>query len=517
MNGDQQKTRALEILREIGPEGVVSNRFDLSAATARLQTDLDLGEKAVASILSELRANGLIEIARRPGFAQIYHTRISEGGVRYLERLEIREEKLRAGALQSGDSVGATHMKYDVFIAHASEDKRDFVAPLADALKNRGLNVWYDDFALQVGDSISKKIDEGLRDSRYGVVVLSPAFFNKNWPEKEYRALVALQAVILPIWHGVGYNDVVTYSPLLADIKALSSSDDFDNVVEALIAKVRPDLTRRKTTLEAVGEQGAPTQKAGESTRETPFFTVRLGRAENDRIRGWIRNSGGGVATNVRITLAALPILEWGSIDVGDREELNFFWDLFAEGYDGVAILEFTDKYGKKWEQRSIVQSPTLANNIAHDYVLAQFGPAQEIDEYAPRRAEAFGDGNEPRFHIDLKLAREATGCLAKGTIANVGPMLSRNTRLDFPCLGKRRLGDFASGAVKQISAPLNLPAPGAQVSSGIGAVEYEGANKIYRQEARVEFPAANDIRETYNVRQFSAPRIVTTFSIPDE
>ena len=35
---------------------------------------------------------------------------------------------------------------YDVFIAHASEDKEAVARPLANALRNAGLVVWYDEF-----------------------------------------------------------------------------------------------------------------------------------------------------------------------------------------------------------------------------------------------------------------------------------------------------------------------------------------------------------------------------------
>ena len=38
--------------------------------------------------------------------------------------------------------------KYEIFISHASEDKDDFVRPLAQALVEEGLSVWYDEFEL---------------------------------------------------------------------------------------------------------------------------------------------------------------------------------------------------------------------------------------------------------------------------------------------------------------------------------------------------------------------------------
>ena len=46
-----------------------------------------------------------------------------------------------------------------LFISHASEEKADFVRPLAHALKKQGLRVWYDEFSLKPGDSLRRSID----------------------------------------------------------------------------------------------------------------------------------------------------------------------------------------------------------------------------------------------------------------------------------------------------------------------------------------------------------------------
>lgn len=93
--------------------------------------------------------------------------------------------------------------EYDVFISHASEDKDAVVRPLANALRNGGLRVWFDEFELRIGDSLRRKIDHGLATSRFGVVVLSHAFFGKGWTNYELDGIVTRtvsgEQVILPI------------------------------------------------------------------------------------------------------------------------------------------------------------------------------------------------------------------------------------------------------------------------------------------------------------------------------
>lgn len=70
--------------------------------------------------------------------------------------------------------------KYDVFISHASEDKDAVVRPLAISLQQKGLKVWFDEFELRIGDSLRQKIDKGLANSRFGIVVLSKNFIKKR-------------------------------------------------------------------------------------------------------------------------------------------------------------------------------------------------------------------------------------------------------------------------------------------------------------------------------------------------
>lgn len=146
---------------------------------------------------------------------------------------------------------------WDVFISHASEDKDAFVRPLAVALQTLGLSVWYDEVSLKLGDSISRSIDKGLAGSVYGVVVVSPAFIGKKWPEYELRGLVSREAaedkVILPIWHGVTREQVVRFSPTLADKLAIDTTRAESRDVAIQILKVvRPDLYDQRSRAELV-------------------------------------------------------------------------------------------------------------------------------------------------------------------------------------------------------------------------------------------------------------------------
>ena len=141
---------------------------------------------------------------------------------------------------------------YDVFISHATEDKDEVALPLAVALQELGLSVWYDEFALRIGDSLRRKIDAGIAQSRFGVVVLSEHFFAKHWPQYELDGIVAMKftgkQAILPIWHKLTKAQIIAQSPALADTIARNTTESTIEEIAAEIAEVIHDQKQRAAT-----------------------------------------------------------------------------------------------------------------------------------------------------------------------------------------------------------------------------------------------------------------------------
>lgn len=135
------------------------------------------------------------------------------------------------------DECGKT---YDVFISHASEDKDAVARPLANTLSNAGLTVWYDEFEMGIGDSLRRKIDQGLDHSRFGIVVISRDFIKKGWTNYELDGIVTRtvsgEQVMLPIWHNITKDEVIAYSPTLADKIARNTAVDSIEDIAAEIA-----------------------------------------------------------------------------------------------------------------------------------------------------------------------------------------------------------------------------------------------------------------------------------------
>ncbi|SEB07532.1 TIR domain-containing protein [Pseudobutyrivibrio sp. ACV-2] len=139
------------------------------------------------------------------------------------------------------ETLGA-NKEFDVFISHASEDKNDVARPLANALQRLGVRVWYDEFELKIGDSLRRKIDQGLSRSRFGIVVISRSFVKKGWTNYELDGLmtkaISGQQILLPIWHDITKQEVIDYSPSLADKVARNTSIETVEEIAAEIAEM---------------------------------------------------------------------------------------------------------------------------------------------------------------------------------------------------------------------------------------------------------------------------------------
>lgn len=224
----------------------------------------------------------------------------------------------------------APRRQYDVFIAHASEDKQTVVRPLARLLDSHGLRVWMDEYALSLGDSLRESIDRGLARSRFGLVVLSPAFFQKTWPQKELNALVSREAthgkVLLPVWHNLDAAQIAERSPLLADRLAVTTADGLAHVALEIYRTVMAERPKR------TGAKQKPVKAGpdwfGERKPLTPSLRLRTGifRFEREARPPQPRVTGRGVPGTIQ-----MPD-NWHAKQVEESLSTN---DLFYQLWDG--------------------------------------------------------------------------------------------------------------------------------------------------------------------------------------
>lgn len=151
-------------------------------------------------------------------------------------------------------------MQWDVFISHARPDRAAVARPLAAALQRHGLHAWINGQELAAGESVRRKVDEGLARAGFGVLVISRHFLEMEWPQGELDGLLARELggerMVLPVWHGVNGAEVAHRSPLLAARLAIETDGGMDAVCQAVAAAAgrpaTPPPEPQRTALPAI-------------------------------------------------------------------------------------------------------------------------------------------------------------------------------------------------------------------------------------------------------------------------
>jgi hypothetical protein len=199
----------------------------------------------------------------------------------------------------------------DVFIAHASEDKGAVARPLAEALLSQGWTVWLDELKLTIGDSLSRRIDSALARTRYGVVILSPAFFAKEWPQRELAGLAAREIdtgskVILPVWHDVDHQFIVQHSPVLADRLGAVTSAGLESVAREVSSALKNsgvDLARRSVQGSVAQVVESDDQSDGASLFRIPTTNEEQAKIIQEKPDWWEHQLYAGVLVQGRLEL----------------------------------------------------------------------------------------------------------------------------------------------------------------------------------------------------------------------
>jgi hypothetical protein len=104
-------------------------------------------------------------------------------------------------------------------------------------LEELGVSVWFDAASIKPGHSMSRQMDEGLRKARAGVVLLTPAYLTgRFWTERELGVLLHKNTVI-PVLHGVTFEDVGEYSGILTDLAGFTTKEDSTETIAVKITE----------------------------------------------------------------------------------------------------------------------------------------------------------------------------------------------------------------------------------------------------------------------------------------
>ncbi len=152
-----------------------------------------------------------------------------------------REQEL-ADRVHSALSV-LDDRRYDAFLSYARIDGTEVGEQLCLELERLGAEVWFDAVAIEPGKSQALQMDRGLRSARCGIALLTPAYLTgRFWTERELGALLHKETLI-PVLHGVSFEDVAEYSGILPDLAGFETSrDDVAVIAEKIAAAILPAI-----------------------------------------------------------------------------------------------------------------------------------------------------------------------------------------------------------------------------------------------------------------------------------
>jgi TIR domain len=395
-------------------------------------------------------------------------------------------------------------IEWDAFVSHASEDKSMFVVPLVDELRKYGLRVWFDASSLKVGDSLRESIDRGLGKSEYGIVVLSHSFFTKDWPSKELSALFARQVggkkVILPVWYDISHEELLTYSPLLADVVACKSSDGIPAVARALVGVIRPgafllhtSISDSQHSVERMREQLRANNPSLDCrvTFDSELSPAAVGAADEPGLVASVATDG--LRMDFFAKNAAMYNQKPLSYELGLTRQA---WSKIQEGLRSGNIVKLSEEHlhGVSPELTWFGFDPAMFTNVK-SLVLA---PRSELLNRTFRFRVRFANGGEIEefSYVGFKIVRAGSGELE---IASTGSQLPLKLTL----------------TVHVDDTPPGQRAMNAAVEFG-WSLSYEGHSirKLYRVQKALKFLREGGALELFDLEQ---DKVFASFSQPKQ
>ena len=139
-----------------------------------------------------------------------------------------------------------------IFISHATEDKEHIVEPFINCLEEAGISdIWYDKNQIEEGQSIIRKINNGLKNSKIGIVIITPHFLKKFFATWELDTLTYLNIKrkirLIPLYKDITVDEILNDNILLTPLRFVELSNDCD---PKLIEHIRNHLEMGNTLID---------------------------------------------------------------------------------------------------------------------------------------------------------------------------------------------------------------------------------------------------------------------------
>ncbi len=146
-----------------------------------------------------------------------------------------------------------------------------------------------------------KSINQGLTNSKYGIVVLSKGFFGRSWPEAELAALFNMMLnskrdTLLPLRHGINQKELIEKAPLLSDIVNRSSDVGIDALSQEFYGIVKGQVVKSSSNSNVRLTDGPIVQIVNFGVESPASLS-----ADSRKYHPNLRNDGNTTVNNIRI------------------------------------------------------------------------------------------------------------------------------------------------------------------------------------------------------------------------
>jgi hypothetical protein len=397
--------------RRVSPEEFFENlRHEaITLAMAKLE---ERARGAAASIVDpETGKHAHVFVRRKDETNFVLSTRGSPAFARELERrLEMTTGTVEAKGAQPLAEIPR------LYLAHASEDHANLAKPLAVCMSANGIDVWLDEWEIRTGDSLRRKMEEGLESCTHFLVLLTPRSLLKPWVQTEIDAgfmrAIGGESRFLGVRVGTSLDDL---SPFLRTLRCPEINLGNNQQVEELIADIhgvsrKPERGPAPKYVKTVPEPLAAWSKSAIAIAEYLVRNSKLGRKLDPQVTmDEIARDIGLPEGDVR--LGVLDLTEVGLVERSNEIDSKRLWpttSLFVE-FDR-HFLDFNNENDAK----------ALTN-----WLVSKDVGMIEIDELAPH----FPEWTQRRMNSALNYLHDAK-LITPVIVFGQGPWVMKHLRV---------------------------------------------------------------------------------------
>lgn len=239
-----------------------------------------------------------------------------------------------------------------VYLAHGTEDKA-VARPLAEGLMARGIDLWFDEWEIHPGDSLRKKMEQGLGRCTHFVVLLTSVSITKPWVNEEMDVGLLRAVEGSARFIGLRHNLDVSQVPLFLQTRYTPKFDLGDSGLDELSGRIR-GLSRKPPLGKGIDYRDVANQATGWSVaaRVVAGYVVRHSangtRHDPNFTLDDVQNDTGLPRLDVRLGVLELEkcgLLE-RSMEIGGPEYL----------WPQPEFFESFDRYFMSWDTETDAQ-----------------------------------------------------------------------------------------------------------------------------------------------------------------